>query len=93
MSRSLTYIGPIDEVEVPFADGSYVLCARNESADFADDVAASLLEQPSNWAATTSASAASSPAPAPAPADASTNPAPADPGASTAPADNPAQGS
>ena len=47
--KALTYVGPYDAVNVPLPDGETITLKRFASADFPPDVAAGLLEQPSNW--------------------------------------------
>ena len=46
----LTYVGPFGAVLVPL-EGSYmtVEVAHGDDADFPDELAKSLLEQPANW--------------------------------------------
>jgi hypothetical protein len=45
----LTYVGGIDEVEVPLPTGGVVACKRGGECDIPDSVAAGLLDQPDNW--------------------------------------------
>jgi hypothetical protein len=56
--QELTYVGPHDAVEVdlPLGDPTYTVIIENGgSHEFDDDVAARLLEQPSNWQPTSPA--------------------------------------
>ena len=45
----IEYAGRHDVVDVPLPDGRTITVSYGEVADFPDDFARSLLEQPANW--------------------------------------------
>lgn len=51
MTVDLRYVGPFDQVHVPLATGGEINVAQGAVATFPDDMAESLLDQPSNWRA------------------------------------------
>jgi hypothetical protein len=57
----LKYVGPLDAVEVPLVDGSWVVVENGKVGEFEDAVAASLAEQINNWQPEASKPAAAKP--------------------------------
>lgn len=61
--KTVTYVGPFDEVTVPAAG---VTCRNGEPVEVDADLAAGLLEQPDNWQPAQAAKPKPKPTPAPA---------------------------